>query len=604
MRSKNSDKWVVKTAVSEEVYTDREEFLEYFYNAALDAAGRRTMSTVLLGQRRMGKTEIFKRVVNRLFFEQDPSDPDAVVPVYYSFPDARMDERGFAKKYLENFMRFYVGFHASRPEFVLNAPKEKKLISMIQETRASFPFPETLDRLLMWHEAIVEREVYLPHQDAVEIPRRVSDIDDSTIVMFLDEFQNTRLPHYTFDIVGFMQEAVESPTCPHFVTGSAMSILAREIIGRGSLFGRFRGKDIEAMSGYFGAELALRAAEYFGVEIPEVMAPVVAERCGGNPFYINAVVQQSAERRTPILNEAILNKILAVDLSSGFIWGELNDQVARWIHRINEHGVTKWILYLSALDENTETEKKGRLNVERIQRELKKREGKEIPLETIRDVLIKLSRGDLLEYLELGGGFRRVKDPILVEFLKVWGKIEVESQSPDRVRDDLVSKYEGLERKFREYKGYLAEVHMSQALLNARNKTLPGSFFNVEEDIPMPWDFFYIEHRMRLGSGKGREIDVFGSAGSEKWVCQSKWLEKDKVGVGVLRELLAQAEDVKRENEPRILRMWLFSNNGLTAPARKMAEKHGILWSSRKEFNDLLVHLGLRKLPDVQVGIS
>jgi AAA+ ATPase superfamily predicted ATPase len=43
------------------------------------------MSTVLLGQRRMGKTEIFKRVVNRLFFEQDYQDPKAVVPVYYSF---------------------------------------------------------------------------------------------------------------------------------------------------------------------------------------------------------------------------------------------------------------------------------------------------------------------------------------------------------------------------------------------------------------------------------------------------------------------------------------------------------------------------------------
>jgi len=34
---------------------------------------------VLLGQRRMGKTEIFKRVVNRLFFEQDYEDSNAVV---------------------------------------------------------------------------------------------------------------------------------------------------------------------------------------------------------------------------------------------------------------------------------------------------------------------------------------------------------------------------------------------------------------------------------------------------------------------------------------------------------------------------------------------
>jgi len=170
---------------------------------------------------------------------------------------------------------------------------------------------------------------------ALEAPRRVSDVDDTTIAVFLDEFQNTRLPQYNFDIVGFMQEAVESPTCPHFVTGSAMSILAREIIGRGSLFGRFRSKPIEPMSGYWGAELALKAARYYQAIVPELMAPVVADRCGGNPFYITAVIQQAAERQEPLADEETLNKMLAVDISSGFIWGELHDQVTRWIERLS-----------------------------------------------------------------------------------------------------------------------------------------------------------------------------------------------------------------------------------------------------------------------------
>ena len=37
-------------------------FLEFFYNESLKAATRRSSSMVLLGQRRMGKTKIFKRV--------------------------------------------------------------------------------------------------------------------------------------------------------------------------------------------------------------------------------------------------------------------------------------------------------------------------------------------------------------------------------------------------------------------------------------------------------------------------------------------------------------------------------------------------------------
>jgi hypothetical protein len=96
--------WAIKPLVPEEVYTDRQEFLDYFYQAALKARTRRASSTVLLGQRRMGKTEIFKRVVNQLFFEQEHRDQEAVVPVYYSFPDTFENRWDFALEYTENFV--------------------------------------------------------------------------------------------------------------------------------------------------------------------------------------------------------------------------------------------------------------------------------------------------------------------------------------------------------------------------------------------------------------------------------------------------------------------------------------------------------------------
>ncbi|QTA81136.1 NTP hydrolase p-loop-containing [Desulfonema limicola] len=599
MKTERSVSWVIKTLVPEEVYTDREEFLEYFYNAALEGAHRRTMSTVLLGQRRMGKTEIFKRVVNRLFFEQDPKSPDAVVPVYFSFPDIALDEKQFGKDYVENFLRYYTGFYTGQPEIITDNLRGERLFSKIEQSRSLYPFTRTLDLIMDLYEDIENGNSILPIRDALGMIRRVSDIDDTTIAVFLDEFQNTRLPQYNFDIVGFMQEAVESPTCPHFVTGSAMSILAREIIGRGALFGRFYGHDIKSMSAYWGTKLALNTARYYKVEVYETMAPVISERCGGNPFYITAVVHQASELNEPVLDENSLNKILAVDITSGFIWGELNDQVTKWISRINEYNITKWILYLSALDENTEHEKRGRLNIERIQQELMKREGKQVPLDTIRDVLIKLSRGDLLEYLELGGWFRRVKDPILLEFLKVWGRIEVEGQNHNLVRYDLETLYEKTLRKFHEYRGYLAEVHMSQVLINGQRKVLSASFFNAEEDIKMPSRFIFVKHRMRLGSGKGREIDVIGAAGSQVWVCQSKWVKEKKIGIAALKDLVSQADIVKQDLNPRMIRMWLFAHDGLTKDALSFAEKHGILWSARQEFDELLEYLGLRKLPDL-----
>jgi len=588
--------WVVRPLVLEAVYTDRQEFLDYFHHIAHEAAHRRTMSTVLLGRRRMGKTEIFKRVVNRLFFEQDPTDPLAVLPVYYSFPDTVRGEQSFAIEYLENFMRYYVGFYTRQPTLVTDMPSGTRLLARIEQARRRYPFTRMLDLLLEKYATLVEG-THLPAKTAIWTPRQLSDLDDSTHVMFLDEFQNTRLPQYQFDIVGWMQEAVESPTCPHFVTGSAMSILAREIIGRRSLFGRFRSKTIEPLSGYWGTELTQRAAHYYQAEVSELLAPVVAMRCGGNPFYITAVVRQSVELAEPLVSESAINRTLAIDISSGFIWGELHDQVTQWIERLNNYGITKWILYLSALEEDDDEIKKDRISLKRIQRELRRREGHEVSLSTIKEVLVKLSRGDLLEYLELGGWFRKIDDPILLEFLKVWGKTEVEGQPSHKVQQALLEKYQTMEKRVHEYKGYLAEVFMSQILYRGQRKTLPGALFHSPVDIQFPPRFVYIEQRVRLGSGTGKEIDILGAAGAEMWVCQSKWVTRDPLGPAVLRELLAQAATVRIGRKLRLVRLWLFAYQGLTATAQELAQEHGILWSTRADLDGLLEYLGLRKLP-------
>ena len=104
---------------------------------------------------------------------------------------------------------------------------------------------------------------------------------------------------------------------------------------------------------------------------------------------------------------------------------------------------------------------------------------------------------------------------------------------------------------------------------------------------------------MRLSSGKGREIDVIGAAGAEVWVCQSKWLTNDKVGIPVLKELVSQGEMVREEMESLVIRLWIFAFKGLTNQAVKYAQEHEILWSSAQEFNNLLEFVGLRKLPEL-----
>ncbi|KPA16916.1 ATPase domain protein, prokaryote domain protein, partial [Candidatus Magnetomorum sp. HK-1] len=409
-------KFAIKTLVPDEIYTDRKELIDYFYNAALKAATRRTRSTVLLGQRRMGKTEIFKRVVNRLFFEQDYTDPNAVVPVYYKFPDKITDPWKFAIQYVVNFIKWYTAFRMGDPDILEG--KFLKVKNLSNFVKSNVKMTKGFEQSMHLLESLQDKGVIYPEEEAVNLPRLVSDWDDSTVIMFLDEIQNIHLPQQDFRVVGYMQDAVESPTCPHFVTGSAMTIL-HDILGKGSLYGRFRDRPIKTFTDYYGSELVRKSSKYYNAKISKVMAPVVSEVCGGNPFYINAVVEQSVEQNIELDSEEALNRILAIDLSSGFIYAELRDQVIKWIERLNDHNITKWILYLAALEEE------DRINPERIQKELKAQEGVEVEIEKIREVMIKLSRGDLIDYKEFGGWFTHINDPILQDFLKIWGKIEV-----------------------------------------------------------------------------------------------------------------------------------------------------------------------------------
>jgi hypothetical protein len=63
----------------------------------------------------------------------------------------------------------------------------------------------------------------------------------------------------------------------------------------------------------------MRSARHYEVTLTKLMAPLVAERCGGNPFYINAVIRQAGVMQKPPRDEEAINTVLAVDISAGFI---------------------------------------------------------------------------------------------------------------------------------------------------------------------------------------------------------------------------------------------------------------------------------------------
>jgi len=217
------------------------------------------------------------------------------------------------------------------------------------------------------------------------------------------------------------------------------------------------------------------------------------------------------------------------------------------------------------------------------------------------DFMVGLAQGDLIDYKSFGDWFSHVNDPILQDFLKVWGKIEVAGIKRDYVEREVLAKYESLKKKYRNDKGYYAEVAMIQIFWNAQGKTLPGKFFNYYEDIKMPLRFAYVDHRSKLGLGYGMEIDVLAASGIEVWIAESKWWNKQKVNSSVVKKLMDQGNSLKEieGDKMEILRLWLFANDGVTENARNMLLENNILWSTRENLDALLKYLNLSKLPEL-----
>jgi hypothetical protein len=274
---------------------------------------------------------------------------------------------------------------------------------------------------------------------------------------------------------------------------------------------------------------------------------------------------------------------------------ELSDQVNRWIQRINDHGITKWILYLAAIEDGNE------INLERIQQELKAHDSIDVPVSKIKKIMIKLARGDLIEYRMYGNWFCKINDPILNEFLKVWGEIDVLRQKREWIEEKTLEKFQTLEKRFHEYKGYLAEIYMIQILWASQRKTIPGKFFNFSSDIKIPNRFIYIDQRHRQSAGTNMEVDIYASAATEIWLAESKWWQRP-VGKKAVEHLLRQAEIVKERKGDKlnVLRLWLFSYSGVTQNAEALLKKHNILWSTKVDLNELLKFVHLRELPDLK----
>jgi hypothetical protein len=571
--------------ISDEIFTDREDLLSVLKQLALETKNQINISHVLIGHRRVGKTEVLKRLYNQLFWEQND-----VVPVYITFETLDRESRNFATRYLMTFLSQYVGFKEKDVALV------RDQADVLERTKALArrEHNEGLEHLLKrYRSALEDQEFTWPILDcAIEAPRFVSDWNKEPMFVMLDEFQHVieirDEDGVAPNALGKYQYAVESRLCPHLVTGSAVTLLTKDIIGRGGLFGRFRAEYIRGLESYYVTELCEKLGRHYNVQINPEMAAELTRRTGGNPFYIDCIFAGAKRIAKHLTTFEEVNEVLTYELTQGTIWSELYRQLNYSFNTINERGITKNIFYFAVQHQDEE------INPQRIAKAMSHWGINE---RQVREILLALSRADVIEEKLAGTAFYNIKDPILREFAAAWARVEVENASWEQASTELQEKYRRLTGKYADFKGYATELMVKFFMSRFNDQTVDGGeYFSHPGEVFLP-RFIWIDSRtVKAPDTREYQIDIIGKEVPHLWLVEVKNTDHP-IGLSEVREFQEACEVAERVIGGEIVTRWYVSTGGFTEEAVHDLQERGFLFSDRGQVNGLLQYFGLRELP-------
>ncbi|OQY59008.1 MAG: hypothetical protein B6245_08825 [Desulfobacteraceae bacterium 4572_88] len=578
---------MILDTLSDDLFTDRDDWLEYLCKMGTDlGSGVPMMSAAIVGLRRLGKTELFRRAYNSLFFCQDK-----VVPVFWTFEGKKLINPPFSKKYLENFLRQYFAFR--------NKAEYKDIFKY--DLPQLFDYGLDNDRsegighvIISFSNQMRSDGISEMLSIAINAPRTVAFQNEEKIIVFVDEFQEVvRLEDtdgYNSFCLGMYQEAVESFDCPHVITGSSKSLMLYDILRTGPLYGRFFLKYIEGMDEYFAKDLVYKWCEHFGIRTAEHVAAWTAWKSAGNPYYIQLIVKQAAEMGLHLNTPENLTDVYVASLMHGTIRAELERQVQKFVNEQNNQGIGRELIYHASEYEIISF------------RQMKEIAGRlDCTFEEVRKMMTDLAWADLWDADSVKGTyFVKLKDPVMNEFLEIWCEEWVQNRSSKSVEAEKLGRYKKKAKQFDWFKGIAVQIYILYMMSKWDNREVDGNkYFGTDRKIVLP-KFRWVDNRnLKPESEKEVEIDILGvDAGVDvQWLGECKYW-KDKVGLRVVKEFAEErAETGRKVYNLETTVLWFFSRMGFSKNAGAYMKERGILHTDEEELNSLLESFGVSRLP-------
>ena len=168
--------------IPERDFYGRDDIIEELYNLATYPEAGRSNNIYLYGRRKIGKTEILRRVYNRLFWKQDKT-----IPFYYSFPERGINIYELCRDFLSSFLRQYVAFIKKDTTLINGGAPLLYLRDLIREGHAPV-VSSLIDNL---YGNIESGDLLGAVKTSISSPSFVSHVENARVFIAIDDFQNT-----------------------------------------------------------------------------------------------------------------------------------------------------------------------------------------------------------------------------------------------------------------------------------------------------------------------------------------------------------------------------------------------------------------------------
>ncbi|MEM7535127.1 MAG: restriction endonuclease [Chloroflexota bacterium] len=580
-----------------DIFTDRDHEMNDLMQWADMVARKVGRSQGLVSHRRYGKTAIMERFYNRLFRERDD-----VMPFYFELHDGihKIWMKELAILYLHAFLQQFLAY---RTKDALLAFEQKMSFGRLYTIAEKHNEPVVMEWIDWWQNDTDMIDRVKINRVLQDLPHRFATETGLNIIVMFDEFQRLNqvlyydeaCTHHNEHYTDTFSTAAESSRAPMLVAGSQVTELTQVAL-TGAMLGRVGIKYIEPLPMSGAAELVVKYAKLFNIEMELELAYIISRLVGGHPYYIWCLFHSQYRQRNLTTEEGVKKTLtFEVENKAGHIYRFWMHHFLQHMDALNLPHARKMIVYLTQYADDE-------VHVEQLVEDL----GLPMTVVEANDTLQRLIWCDLVreESDQFYGG---LSDPMLAWMLKIKYGWEIErlkrkesiaQMEAALAEQTIIAQQEMLEKLQGELKywvGHVAEVFIKKFMAHHfKDQLIEGAdHFSRPGKIKLSRIFRLFDTTVKPeGAPKSYQIDIYAlptSPDASPWVVEVKnW--QNPVSKPVVVHFWEAAQHLADDKGHDEVICWFHARGGFTEPARTFMQEKGMLFTDDAGLTKMLRH--------------